>query len=641
MRRRIAVAATGFCALLGAQAAGAGTLDLGNEVELEYKLTVTYALAMRTKHADPRLTDAPVEEFSSYLNIPAAAPAPGQPAQIFRFEGQGLSQSINSDDGDRNFDKWALIHNRLSGLGELQLHWQDYGAVLSGSGFIDDVYHRSNDNDSPRTLNQFGPAGEYPDPKPREFSGPTKRYDGGRARVLEAYLYGSWWLSDESSLNLRAGQQLVAWGESLFFSGIASAMGPADATKAFVPGAEVKDILLPVNQIALNLAVNNELSLVGYYKLSFRPTEIFPVGDYLSPADVVGPGAQFVYGSANPLAATGSCSGLLQNFHLNGAPVSVVSPQLETLVCGLLGITADTLIDAPDYIYTYREKDLKPSAFGQYGGGVKYQLTSSTNLGLYYLRYNDTNPAVQLNVGFASFGTVGGVNLSTQALNQYVPVSYNVKYFDGIHLAGLSYSTVLGGFNIAGELNYRDGIDTPVEAQISGHLSPMYQRGRISQALVSALYVTNPRLFFDDLVSVNEAGFLHVNGVDRLSPSPGIIPVGEGGSLFYDRNAYGFMSLLIPTKHNIISGWDFQMPIVYGWLIKGTPAMAGAFGPLYGDGDMRASLSFNMQYLQNLQLGVGYNWFFGSPNKTIKHSTLAANPYSDRDYLTFNLKYNF
>lgn len=633
------------CALSGAglisEAVQAGTWDFGNELELEYKLTTGYAAALRAKNPDQRLINAPVEEFSSYLNLPAASPGPGQPEQIFRFEGQGLSQSMNSDDGNRNFKKGSLIHNRISGLLETQLHWRDYGAVLSGSAFYDDVYFRNNDNDSPGTVNRFGPDGQWPAPKYRQFSGPAREYDGARARVLEAYIYGSWWLSDESVLNLRVGQQLVAYGESLFFSGIASAQGPADATKAFVPGAEVKDILLPVNQIAMNLAITNRLSALGYYKLSFRATEIFPVGDYFSPSDVVGPGGNFVYGSGNPLARTSGCTGLLQNFHLNGVPVPVVTPQIESLVCGLLGITTSTVVDAPDYIYTYRAKDLQPSNFGQYGGGLKYQLTSDTNLGLYYLRYHNTNPSVKLNMGFASFGTVGGVNLTTQALNQPTPVTYNVQYFDGIHLTGLTYSTVLFGFNVAGEINYRDGVDTPVETLMSGHLSPVFQRGRTSQALLSALYVTNPRLFFDDLVLVNEAQFLHVNSVDKLAPSPGVSPVGGGRSLFYDRNAYGFMSLVIPTKHNIVSGWDFQMPMVFGWLIKGTPSTAGAFGPLYGEGDARASLSFNMQYLQNLQLGIGYNWFFGDPGKTIRNSTLPANPYSDRDYVSFNAKYAF
>src|SRR3546814_2294893 len=92
------------------------------------------------------------------------------------------------------------------------------------------------------------------------------------------------WSSDVCSSDL-----LVAWGESLFLSGVASAQSQADATKAFIPGTEIKDILLPTNQIAFNAAVNNDITLLGYYKLDFRPNEIFPVGDYFSPADVVGP----------------------------------------------------------------------------------------------------------------------------------------------------------------------------------------------------------------------------------------------------------------------------------------------------------------------------------------------------------------
>ncbi|HVT36483.1 MAG TPA: DUF1302 family protein [Nevskiaceae bacterium] len=627
-----------FCAAL-ALPAQAGTVDLGNEVELEYKLSVSYALAMRTRNADARLTDAPVEEFQSYLidlNV-----GPGQPSQLFRFERQGLSQSMNSDDGDRNFKKWALIHDRLSGLGELQLHWKDYGAVLSGSAFYDDVYHHHNDNDSAATLNLLGPNGEYPDPQPTRFTSATKKYDGARARLLESYVYGSWWLGDESNLNLRFGRQLVAYGESLFFSGIASAMGPADATKAFVPGAEIKDILLPVNQVSLNLAINNDLSLLGSYKLEFHPTEIFPQGDYLSPSDVVGPGAYLVYGSANPLGGVSGCSGLLQNFHVLGLPVGVTPAAVETALCGLLGLAGQTLLNAPPYIYNFRGPDITPGAHGQYAVGLKYQVTSASNLGLYYLRYHDTNPSVQLSVGYPVIGTIGGRPITTQVLNQATPVGYNVKYFDGIHLAGLTFSTVLGGFNVAGELNYRDGVDTPVETIISGHVSPVFQRGRISQALVSALYVTNPDLFFDDLVLVNEAQFLHVNGVDRLAPSLGIAPVGNGDTLFYDRDAYGFMSLVTPTRHNLFSGWDLSVPIAFGWLIKGTPAMAGAFGPLYGEGDMRASLGLDLQYLQNLQFSAGYNWFFGDPAKTIKDSTLAANPYADRDYATLSVKYNF
>lgn len=633
----------GFCAIAVAAAAPvfAGSLDLGSETSLDYKATANYGLAIRTRDPDQRLINAPVEEFQSYLYGVPTSPAPGQPAQIFRFERQGLSQSINSDDGDRNFKKGSLIHNRLSIYGELQLHRNDYGAVLSGSAFYDDVYHHQNDNDAPNTVNKFAPDGmTTPDPNYREFSSETRFRDGQRARLLEAYVYNTWWLGDVSSINVRVGQQLVAWGESLFLSGVASAQSQADATKAFIPGTEIKDILLPTNQVAFNAAVTNDITLLGYYKLDFRPNEIFPVGDYFSPADVVGPGARFVYGSANPLyGGAGSCTGLVTNLHLGPNVQLPIGQTLENLVCNVL-LPVGRLANAPPYIYTYRGKDLMPSKWGQWGAGLKYQLTSVTNVALYHLRYNDPNPSVQLNVGYAPFGYIGNTPVTTSILNQLVPVTYNVRYYGGIDLTSLAYSTVIGGINFAGEFNYRHGASTPVQTVISGHLSPVYTRGNISQILLSGLYVTNPDLFFDDLAVVGEVGFIHVNGVKHVESSPGIIPLDNGDKLFYDRNSYGGNLLIIPTAHNILPAWDLSMPVTFAYL-EGNPALAGGFGALYGDGDMRASLGFTMTYLQNTEIGIGYNWFFGNPAKTIKDSTLAANPYADRDYATLNVKYNF
>ncbi|WP_245586197.1 DUF1302 domain-containing protein [Solimonas soli] len=626
-------------AIMAGGAARAGSFDLGGDTTVDYKMTMNYGLAVRTEKQDNRLINAPVEQFQSYLfpDIPE-----GQPAQVFRFERQGLSQSINSDDGNRNFDRGDLIHNRLSAYGEVHLNHGDFGAVLSGSAFYDDVYHRKNANDSPLTVNKGNPPDDYPDPHYNKFTEATKYYDGERARLLEAYVYGSWYLGDVSSINVRLGQQLVAWGESLFMSGIASAQSQADATKAFVPGTEIKDILLPTPQLSFNAAVTNDLSVLGYYKFKFRPNEIFPVGDYFSPADVVGPGARYVYGSANPLyGGPGSCQGLITNLHIGNSGQLPIGQTAENFVCNVLLAPIGRLANAPRYIYTYREEDLAPSNFGQWGLGLRYQLTSVTNVGLYHLRYHDPNPSVRLNVGYAPFGFLpGGTPVTTQIINQMVPVSYNVEYEPGIHMTAASFTTVLGGFNVAGELNYRDGAPTGVETLISGHVSPVYSRSKSGQLLLSALYATNPRLFFDDMAFVAEAQYLHMIDVDRVESSPGIIPVGDGDKLIYDRDAYGIQALLIPTKHNIMAGWDFSMPITFGYL-KNNPAIAGAFGALYGDGDMRASLGFSMTYLSNTQIGLGYNWFFGDAGKTINDTTLAANPYVDHDYATLNVKYNF
>lgn len=633
-----------FCLLLSGASLGdvawAGSYDFGEGTQADYKLTLSYALAMRMKDPSNDLINGPVDPLQLAL-FPQAQP--GQPMQIIGFGHTGLPTTINFDDGNRNFKKHSLINNRITAYGEFQLKHDNYGAVFSGSAFYDRVYREKNDNDSVpfgagSTVNKEG--------APNEFTRETQQYDGQRARLLEAYVYGDWMLGDESNLSIRFGQQLAAWGESLFFSGVASAQGPADATKAFVPGAEIKDILLPVNQVSMQLSVNSELTLLGQYKLAFKPTEIFPVGDYFSPADAVGPGATFVYGSINPLYLNG-CQGLV------GSALNTLLPGSTSLLSGL-GINADslcnqngigkTLFGSSPYILATRGPDINPSKYGQWSAGLRYRATSETNLGLYYLRYHDTNPAVVLNVGYAPFTSsllgILPLSLTTGAISQYVPTSYNVKYYDGIRMIGSSFSTVLGPFNVAGELNYRNGLDMPIQATISGVVSPVYTRGRLGQALVSALYTVNPGYVVDDVTAVGEAGMIHVFGVDRVASSPGITVDGNGDTLFYDKNSWGFQMLFITSNHNIVSGWDLKNQLTYGEIKKGNPSMAGAFGPLYGEGDRRLSLGTRMSYLSNLELGIGYNFFFGDTQKSIGASSLKQNPYADRDYATFNIKYN-
>lgn len=602
---------------LAAPSVIAGSTDLGGGFNLDYKLTLNYGLAVRTEKPSNEQINGPVDP----LQLQKADPNQSGLFPIIVTH-TGLRTTVNEDDGDRNFNQWSLIHNRLSALAETQLTWRNYGALVSADGFYDQVYHHPNDNNSddvatlaiPSTSNKLGAASQWTEG--------TRYYDGQRMRLLDGYVYGNWTLTDSSTLDVRAGKHLVAWGESLFFSGIASTQAPADATKAFVPGAELKEILLPVNQISSSLALGERWTLLAQYKLDFKPNEIFPLGDYFSPTDAVGPGASFSAGAYNPVY----------------------------LVNGLFGIRATPMVMIPRY------GDEPPSNYGQYGAGLKYQITTASTLGLYRLRYHDPNPSVIQNVGYPVFGTLTA-NGQTYVLNTHIPgiidepapVNYHVTYYDGIDLSGLTFSSTLLGANIAGELNYRQNAAVPVQAIELGTNQPMFTRGKLTQALLSAIYVANPHLFFDDMQLVGEAGYLHVNGVTpasdvygpaaTVSPIPGIVPVGNGQTLFYSRNAWAFEGLVIPHKHAVFSGWDLTVPLNFAGEPVGNASMPGAFGALSGAGDYRFSIGITFQYLDNFQVGFGYNLFFGSPSQYIGSSALKQNPYTDRDYLTFNLKY--
>ncbi len=578
--------------------AQAGELALTDTLEAEYKLTLDYGVSTRLKNPAEALIDGPVSATS------------------------GLPTTINYDDGDRNFKSHSLINNRLTGLAELLLRGPNYGLSLSGDGFYDQVYHHPNDNDSPDTINKV----ELP---VNRFTDGARYYDGQRLRLLDAYAYGNWRLGPHQDLDLRVGRQVVAWGEALFFSGIATAQAPADATKAFVPGVETKDILLPSNQIALKLGLTDALTFQGYYKLEFKATELNPVGDYFSITDAVGPGAEFIYLSQNPF------------YGLAPLPAPFNLP-LGELIPG-----------TPQNWTAARGGDIKPSDYAQYGVSLLYQLTAQTSVGAYYLRYSDTEPNVVLTEGYQTLlaplavlpqplqGILQGVEagilaptgqppppvtqaLTSQSIGVQVPVSYNVKYFDGIHMGALSFSTQALGISFAGEASYRDGIDLLVNPA-----SPLVTRGKTSQADLSALQVLGPGWFWDSLNLVGEAGYIHINGVDAVN---GVTQLSNGAGPV-SKNAWAYSFLGTFGWNNVFPGWDIDAPLTFQGIATGSPP-PGTFGSLWGQGDKRASVGVNFSRLQRLTLGLTYSAFLGQPN-------LGQHPYADRDYVGCNIKYQF
>lgn len=622
---------TAAMSLMTSIGAKAGTLELGDEATLDYKLTLNYGVAIRVSPQSQALINGPIDPFQLDLS---------QLQNGTAFTHTGLPTTVNADDADRNFKQWSLINNRFNGLGELAFSWHNFGVNVSGNAFYDFVYHQKNDNDSPDTVNKTGPN--------NEFTEGTRYYDGQRMRLLDAYAYGRFDLTDDMHADLRIGKHLNAWGESLFFAGVASSQTPADATKAFVPGAEVKDILLPVNQISGSLTLGDRATLQSYYRLDYKSTEIFANGDYLSPSDSVGPGASFSYGAINPLYLNG-CPGLITSLIgnlpngqqiLDVLAARGIDPNQLCYQDNPLGSRIREFFGAAPYLVVPRLEDIRPSKFGQWGVGLRYQVTDATNLGFYWLRYHDPNPSVAFNIGYLAF-TTQPVVLTTQLINEPVPVSYNVKYYDGIDMAAISYSTLLGPFNIAGEFSFRKGLPIAVQGAFLGTVNPLFTRGQLSQALLSSLYTTNPGTLFDSVTSVTEIGYIHVNGVDAAPSVPGLAAIGDGEQLFYSKNSWGLQTLFIPTKNNVISGWDISFPINFAWLVKGNPSMPGAFGPLAGEGDLRLSVGAGVQYFQNLQIGLAYNMFFGDPEKNIGQSFLKQNPYTDRDYASLNIKYAF
>ncbi|KEI72620.1 DUF1302 domain-containing protein [Endozoicomonas elysicola] len=245
----------------------------------------------------------------------------------------------NGDDGNRNFNKGAMVNNRLSIISEAALSYRNYGAFIRGSAFYDDVYFHTNDHNSPTTSNNVSVPHN-------EFTQGTKDQNGKDARLLDAFVYGDFDIAGRN-LNLRVGRQMVSWGESLFIPGISGAMSPADGTKANVPGVEVKDVLLPVGQVFAQFDLTNDLSISAYSQWEWEKTDINGAGSFFSLSDILDEGGE-----------------------------SLFIPNLGSV---------------------QRNDDIAARDSGQWGVALNYfaeGLGNGMDLGLYYINYHDKQPSM-------------------------------------------------------------------------------------------------------------------------------------------------------------------------------------------------------------------------------------------------------
>ncbi|MFK0573470.1 DUF1302 domain-containing protein [Endozoicomonas sp.] len=256
------------------------TIELSDNVTLDWKGTLTYSAASRLEDQNKNLTSS----------------------------------------GNTNFDKGDMINNGLSLLMEGHLRFGNSGLVVSGSTFYDDVYQDD------------------------KFTADAERYHGGYSRLLDAYVYTAFPFGETGYADFRAGSHVVAWGEALFFPSMSLAQGPSDAIKSGVPGTEVKDILLPEEQVSMQLEITPDLSLLAHYQYDWHETVVSEPGAFFSTSDAVGNGA--------------TCMG--------AAPGETCS----------FGARADDLTPEND----------------QWGVGARYRISDLTEIGLYYLNYNSRIP---------------------------------------------------------------------------------------------------------------------------------------------------------------------------------------------------------------------------------------------------------
>jgi hypothetical protein len=304
----------------------------------------------------------------------------GPDCRLIAIANGGCGYSPNIDDGDLNYLRKTAFSEALTGVTELALNYRDkLGIFVRGSGLYDWKVMDDRTDHVQFTHDARGTIGSY-------------------TRLLDAFGYWRFSLGTKPA-EIRLGRQVVDWGESTFIPGGLNAVNYFDVTALQVPGAELRQALLPDEMAVLNLQLSKNLSTQLLYLFDWHKDIIEPDGAYFSTSDVAGPGGNRVILGFGAIADSG----------VDFTPLG------------------GTLI--PDFQTIPRTADHKPSESGQFGVNFKLYLpnfSQGTQLGFYFLNYTSRLPVVSLSAGTQAgignaWGAASAVGAAAQALAAGLP----------------------------------------------------------------------------------------------------------------------------------------------------------------------------------------------------------------------------
>ncbi len=271
----------------------------------------------------------------------------------------GDSRSCNYDDGTLNYDN-GQVQNIFKFLTEVSLQYNNFGFFARGTGFLD------TEADNTERTNLTGEAKDKVE----------KRWD-----LLDVYAYanfdvGSW------PAQVRVGKQVVNWGESTFYVTGMSSLNYFDVSKLRGAAVELKEGLLPQEQVYFSISPTDNLSLEAFYQWKWHGTKPEPAGTLFSTNDFAVEGGDFL------MIGFGAWSDLGTDWTPYGG-----------------------FFD-PNFQHVPRIGSEKPGDDDQFGVALRYffpNLLGGTEFGLYYAKYNSRLPVLSGVTGTqAGFGNAAG-----------------------------------------------------------------------------------------------------------------------------------------------------------------------------------------------------------------------------------------
>ncbi|WP_415755795.1 DUF1302 domain-containing protein [Pseudomonas leptonychotis] len=596
--------------------------------------------------------------------------------QLWRVQGQDKTNNdINTNDGNRNFDT-GLVSEVFKATTDLEVTYQNYGAFVRGTAFYD-TQIMDKRSDYYDTSLAYQPSQNVP--KDDSFTRGTRHTAGRNAEILDAYVYGNWDIGD-MPVGARFGKQVFNWGEGLFYRGGINTTNPVDAGKFRLPGAEVKEVLVPVEALSFNVGLTDNLSMDAFYQFNWKESAIDPVGTYFSETDLFGEGGNTAY---NDFAGT-ALAPAISGYNSLAAGGFGAGPLATARAAGIYqnGVNSSfgDILKVADV-----SGDLNAKNDGQYGLSFKYivEELNSTEFGAYLVNYHAKEPTIYADLngyqgvdvgalssalGAAAAGGLATVDIlgSTRAKREYA---------EDIRMYGFSFNTTLNKTSVFGELSYRPNLPVGIAATndllgdlvlqgakladnsgtlpdagtalISGQ--QISRDGSVSNSRrveafntsIGAIHSFGNVLSFDSLFGVAELASEHLRGDSlKYSATNGERCIAGRANTSYSTDAamakqdcasadaYGYTLVLSGTWNDVYAGVNLSPFTVFKHDFQGNSHQTGNFIE-----DRKAyTLGLRASYQNSLEAEIQYTEFMGGGQ---------SNSGRDRDNVGVNVKYSF
>jgi len=558
------------------------------------------------------------------------------------------SPTNNTDDGNWNFDQGETYSKIIKGSTEFFVGNEQYGLVTGAKYFYDFEL-----KDESRAKDDTGYS--------RTLIDDSLESAGADIELMNAYGYYNFDL--ERPITIKVGRQVLNWGAGLFMQGGVNIINHADLAAARVPGAELKDILLPVNMVSGSFELSNNLSLETFYQLEWEPIEIDPCGTFFSMNDTTADG----------------CGPIIL--------FNVPDSSIETLVSTNTG-------------HIPRLDDKDASDTGQFGLALHLYLEqfNGSELSMYYMQYHSRLPYFS--------GAVA--NPFQPAPTALLPIpglpSYFSEYPEDIRLYGLSFtSSTSSGYSLAAEYSFRENLPIQINTSevvyggllrlhsrhliqrseeagvapfaFAGTEQKGYDRYKVSQLQLSTIKLFNGVMGSDQLTLLAETGAVYIhdfpeNKVSRygraasfgngnfdglgqevfpdINPFSPINPAaysctGEGAVVAVNANpsycdskgytsqfSWGYILAMQLDYQGVFTGINLQPEFFFTHDVKGNaPDPMG----LFIEDRKSLGVTFKADYLLNkYQTSLGYVRYYGGGRDNLLN---------DRDHITASLSVSF